>query len=193
MTKRVYITVRGEHTVDGVAQDPVEVRTEGKYYCRGGRHYLLYDELMEGGSSADPPSGYSSAAEEDGTDFLGGDVHTEPLPFETAGRRGSAAGTAGQGNPERRIRSLVKFNAQGLEISRTGGVESHMHFEKDRMHMTQYRTPSGILELGVEASSIRLTENAHRIEIQVDYTLYAGGSKVQDSRVCVTVIPYPIV
>lgn len=155
MTKKVFITVRGEHTVDGVPQEPVEVRTAGRYYFRGGRHYLLYDEFPEGGSMEDPPLSYS----------------------EDTGKR---------------IRNLVKFNDDEMEVSKTGGTESHMHFEKGRLHMTQYRTPTGILELGVETSAVRLHNELHRIEMQVDYTLYAGGARIQDSRVTVTVIPYPV-
>ena len=29
-------------------QDAIEVVTPASYYCRGGKHYILYDEVMEG-------------------------------------------------------------------------------------------------------------------------------------------------
>lgn len=48
MTKDVYITVQGSHIVDGTPQEPVVTKARGKYYYRGGKHYLLYDEELEG-------------------------------------------------------------------------------------------------------------------------------------------------
>lgn len=89
------------------------------------------------------------------------------------------------------VKNLFKFTPDCLEVIKSGGIESRMIFEKDRMNVVQYRTPSGILEMGMKATEIRLTEEPARIEICVDYELHAGGSKIQDSRVTIGVIPFP--
>ena len=48
MTKDVLITVCGLQIMDEEGADPVEVITAGEYYYKNGKHYVLYDEVMEG-------------------------------------------------------------------------------------------------------------------------------------------------
>ena len=47
MTKEVLVSIRGIHTVDGES-DNVEVITAGSYYFKNNKHYIVYDELVEG-------------------------------------------------------------------------------------------------------------------------------------------------
>ena len=59
MTKDVLVSISGHH-IDIMAepedqvkalesgQDAIEVVTPASYYCRGGKHYILSDEVMEG-------------------------------------------------------------------------------------------------------------------------------------------------
>ena len=59
MTKDVLVSISGHH-IDIMAepedqvkalesgQDAIEVVTPASYYCRGGKHYILYDDVMEG-------------------------------------------------------------------------------------------------------------------------------------------------
>lgn len=56
MTKDVLVSVTGKHMgimADGAGDyeseaDVLEVVTPGTYYCRNGKHYILYDEVIEG-------------------------------------------------------------------------------------------------------------------------------------------------
>ncbi len=48
MTKDVLITICGLQFMDEEGSEPVEVITAGEYYYRNGKHYILYDEVMEG-------------------------------------------------------------------------------------------------------------------------------------------------
>lgn len=48
MTKRVLLTISGLQMMDGEHSEPVEVVTAGDYYYRNGKHYVLYDEVIEG-------------------------------------------------------------------------------------------------------------------------------------------------
>lgn len=48
MTKDVLISISGLQIADENGSEPVEVITSGEYYFRNGKHYLLYDEVMEG-------------------------------------------------------------------------------------------------------------------------------------------------
>ena len=47
MTKDVLITIRGVHTMDEEDND-VEMIVRGDYYQKNGKHYVLYEEVMEG-------------------------------------------------------------------------------------------------------------------------------------------------
>lgn len=47
MTKDVLITISGTQFTDGENGD-VELITAGSYYLKNGKHYITYDEVMEG-------------------------------------------------------------------------------------------------------------------------------------------------
>ncbi len=47
MTEDVLVSVRGLHTMTGSGEDEIEVFSPGKYYFRGGRHYIFYDEMLD--------------------------------------------------------------------------------------------------------------------------------------------------
>lgn len=49
MTKRVLISVKGTQFSQGTDDvEPLEVITGGTYYKKNGKHYVLYEEIMEG-------------------------------------------------------------------------------------------------------------------------------------------------
>lgn len=50
MTKDVLLTIRGLQfaTQDDTPEEPVEVITPGDYYKKNNKHYVVYDEVMEG-------------------------------------------------------------------------------------------------------------------------------------------------
>lgn len=47
MTKDVLITIHGVHTLDHEDND-VEMIVRGDYYQKNGKHYILYEEILEG-------------------------------------------------------------------------------------------------------------------------------------------------
>ena len=47
MTKDVLISVSGLQAMGGES-DNIEVITAGNYYQKNGKHYIVYDEVMEG-------------------------------------------------------------------------------------------------------------------------------------------------
>ncbi|MBA4701692.1 MAG: DUF1934 domain-containing protein [Ruminococcus sp.] len=53
MTKDVLVSISGLHmdTLSGMLNgddEAIEVLTPGNYYCKNGKHYVIYDEVMEG-------------------------------------------------------------------------------------------------------------------------------------------------
>ncbi len=47
MTKDVIVRISGLQSIDG-EQDAVEIITAGDYYQKNGKHYIVYEETMEG-------------------------------------------------------------------------------------------------------------------------------------------------
>lgn len=48
MTKDVSISISGLHLTEENTNEPVEVITFGTYYKKNGKHYVLFEEVMEG-------------------------------------------------------------------------------------------------------------------------------------------------
>ena len=48
MTNEVLLTIAGLQLIDGEGETPIEIVTAGDYYHRNGKHYILYDEVIEG-------------------------------------------------------------------------------------------------------------------------------------------------
>lgn len=48
MTKEVLVSISGLQFVEEMNNEPVEVITSGNYYKKNGKHYIVYDEVMEG-------------------------------------------------------------------------------------------------------------------------------------------------
>ena len=47
MTKDVLVSISGAHTLNGESDD-VSVITAGSYYYKNGKHYIIYDEVVDG-------------------------------------------------------------------------------------------------------------------------------------------------
>ena len=48
MTKEVLLKIQGLQIAPDEQNDTIEVITPGEYYFRNGKHYFLYEEVMEG-------------------------------------------------------------------------------------------------------------------------------------------------
>ena len=48
MTKDVIVTISGLQFAQETETEPVEIVTAGSYYKKNGKHYIIYDEVMEG-------------------------------------------------------------------------------------------------------------------------------------------------
>lgn len=48
MTKDIILTISGLHDTDGESDTPIETMTPGQYYMKNGKHYVVYDEVLDG-------------------------------------------------------------------------------------------------------------------------------------------------
>ncbi len=48
MTKDIILTISGLHDTDGDVDAPIETMTPAQYYMKNGKHYVVYDEILDG-------------------------------------------------------------------------------------------------------------------------------------------------
>ena len=48
MTKDIILTISGLHDTDGDADAPIETMTPAQYFQKNGKHYVVFDEVLEG-------------------------------------------------------------------------------------------------------------------------------------------------
>ena len=143
MTKDVLLSISGLHyDMTGIPDEPgteeengpIEVITPASYYFKNGKHYIVYDEVVEG-----------------------------------------VPGT---------IKSKIRItDSQMVEIMKSGIANTHMTFEKDKIHMTQYETPYGELLVGVHTRYMDLKETEHQNDDNLGYELDVNGDKVADCNI----------
>lgn len=143
MTKDVLLTISGLH-FDAVSDETeeeneaIEVVTPATYYLKNGKHYVIYDELVEG------------------------------MP-------GS-------------IKNRIQIEESGkVEMFKRGISNTHMVFEKEKIHMTEYETPYGELMLGVYTRGVDVQIQEDNIDVEIGYALDANGQKVADCNIVMNI------
>ena len=143
MTKEVLLSIVGLH-YDTFAQEaeeetePIEVITPAMYFLKNNKHYIVYDEFVEG-----------------------------------------MIGT---------IKTKIKITGDTMmEIMKSGITNTHMTFEKDKIHMTDYATPYGELLVGTYTKDMKVDVTEDVINVSIAYTLDANGEKVADCNIVVNV------
>ena len=48
MTKEVLVSISGLQFAEELDNEPIEIISSGDYYKKNGKHYIIYDEVMEG-------------------------------------------------------------------------------------------------------------------------------------------------
>jgi uncharacterized beta-barrel protein YwiB (DUF1934 family) len=144
MTKDVLLSISGLHyEIDGVAEqeeqeEPIEVITPASYYLKNGKHYVIYDEVVEG------------------------------MPGV--------------------IKNKIRITeGEKLEIIKDGMANSHMVFEKDKINMTDYRTPYGEILIGTHTNRLDVDVAEDKIEVHVAYAMDINSEKVADCTISINI------
>lgn len=141
MKKEVLISISGLHygvdEEDG-GTEPIEIITPASYYCRNGKHYVVYDEVMEG--------------------FPGS------------------------------IKNTVKLTGDSmLEIIKSGGTNTRMVFEKDKIHMTNYQTPFGDMLVGIHTRNMEVDVQEDKIDVRIEYSLDVNQEPLSECVITVDI------
>ena len=87
-------------------------------------------------------------------------------------------------------KNKIKINGeQSLEIMKTGIVNAHMVFEKDKQMQTCYGTPYGQMLVSTYTTGLDLKESEDEIAMKVEYELTVNYQPVAECEIFMKVIP----
>lgn len=88
-------------------------------------------------------------------------------------------------------KNRVKFKENLLELTRQGLVNTHMVFEENKTHMTDYVTPYGKFFLGINTEKIRLEETEEQIRLVVEYKIEIGDEPISTNKIELVICERP--
>ncbi len=84
-------------------------------------------------------------------------------------------------------KSRIKISPDSIEIEKKGTVSSHMIFQEERTHVSEYETPFGRFALGVESHGLKVLENDNRLDASIDYILHINEAPMIENHLKLTV------
>lgn len=140
MAQKVTLTFRGVQSnriEEGSEQ--IETVSQGDYYKKNGKHYVIFEESVEG--------------------------------------------------IDEKVKSKLKFDADTVEVSRSGPMNSHMVFQENKKNLTGYNTPFGQILMGIDTKKIQIIAQENRITVDVDYSLDANDEFLSDCHMEIIISP----
>jgi uncharacterized beta-barrel protein YwiB (DUF1934 family) len=66
---------------------------------------------------------------------------------------------------------------------RSGAYGSHMIFEEENEHHTDYRTPYGVMDMVIRTDRLVIAERQDEIRVETEYTLEMNGQELSQSLI----------
>lgn len=85
--------------------------------------------------------------------------------------------------------NVIKFTDNKVEVRKRGLVDVHMIFEEDKKNISYYRTPFGMINMGVAATGISVSDTSDRILLHAAYALELNNAYVGDCEIHIKVQP----
>jgi len=92
---------------------------------------------------------------------------------------------------EKKTHNIMKFSDGRIELHRKGLIDVQMVFEKNKKNLSFYKTPYGMLNMGIAATDIQVDEKEDSIDISVNYTLDMDDSYTADCTLSMTIRSKP--
>jgi uncharacterized beta-barrel protein YwiB (DUF1934 family) len=78
------------------------------------------------------------------------------------------------------VKNILKIGPKTVEMTKKGGSNSHMVFERGKENLSYYDTPFGSLLLGVNTSDIEWKEQEDQMKLKVNYDLTINSDHVSN-------------
>lgn len=80
-------------------------------------------------------------------------------------------------------KNRMKFKDNLLELTRQGLMNTHMIFEENKTHMTDYVTPYGNFLMGINTNKIVVEEREDSIHVIVEYKIEIGDEPISINKI----------
>lgn len=88
------------------------------------------------------------------------------------------------------IKNKIKINENGgVEMIKTGLINTHMVFEKNKKYITYYQTPYGQMLVGINTNRVDVDVEEERIDVRVEYELDINHEPFADCSIKMNIIP----
>lgn len=131
MTKDVLITISGMQF--DIEEKPIELVTVGTYYCKNGKHYVLYEEQMEDNGQV--------------------------------------------------TKNIVKFYDGHFEMTKKGGNNSFLLFDREKKTSTVYQTLAGPIQIDAVTRDLSIAETENELLVNVKYALDINYNFISECEV----------
>lgn len=81
------------------------------------------------------------------------------------------------------ITNTLRVCSGRLEMIRSGAYGSHMIFEEENEHHTDYRTPYGVMDMVIRTDRLVIAEKQDGIRVETEYTLEMNGQELSQSLI----------
>lgn len=86
-------------------------------------------------------------------------------------------------------KNLIKASCDQVSVTKKNGVETKLIFDINEITSADYHTPYGNLNMSIKTKSIKISDNPDSFELNMEYSLFAGGSLISDNQVNIFVTP----
>lgn len=85
------------------------------------------------------------------------------------------------------IKNMIKVRPDSLDIRKSGSVNAHMSFQKDKKNLSCYATPMGELMIGIHTNEVTIDETPDNLRVCVDYSLNINYEHVSECNIIVDI------
>ena len=82
-------------------------------------------------------------------------------------------------------KNVMRFKEKEMTLTKRGLINVQLDFEEGKKNLTSYRTPFGVIMLGVDTGKIMIEEKEDELLLQIEYTLEADYQFVADCQISV--------
>lgn len=86
-------------------------------------------------------------------------------------------------------KNKIKLSEDALEIMKTGVVNMHMIFERNKKNMTYYETPYGQMLIGIHTTKLNAKSGEDHLEVRVEYELDVNHEPLADCKIYMNIKP----
>lgn len=84
-------------------------------------------------------------------------------------------------------RTMLRFKEKELTLTKRGLLNVQMVFEEKKKNLSHYRTPYGMILIGLDTGRVEYAVKEHELHLEVDYVLEANYQYVADCHIVINV------